>query len=270
MVTSGGRSVRCEGNVLCGKWRLERLVHSGRCRIFRAAAVGVAEADFVVKMASQDPPDALTVAMLEREALVGSQVRRPSLAPVLDWRFRDAPPYLVRPWIPGRRAAALPARTLATALSLARRVAQAVESLHQCGWLHGDLSDRNILVDPAGHATLIDFGLSRRHASGELCLDDWLASDTASHPYGVATELRRLLRWAMESVQRAKPHPLQARVLRWLCDASPASASQCVDQLMRLELLTLSHQGGAPQFEKPLKGAAHRVHSLSAFAHAPT
>ena len=48
-----------------------------------------------------------------------------------------------------------------TLLSLCHNITVAYATLHACGVLHGDVHERNILVDASGGVTVIDFGLSR-------------------------------------------------------------------------------------------------------------
>lgn len=50
------------------------------------------------------------------------------------------------------------------ALWVTRQIAEALHALHQGGWLHGDVKPVNIMVSPAGHATLLDLGFARRIA----------------------------------------------------------------------------------------------------------
>ena len=48
------------------------------------------------------------------------------------------------------------------ALWIARQVAEALDAMHVCQWLHGDVKPANVVVSLGGHATLIDFGLALR------------------------------------------------------------------------------------------------------------
>lgn len=53
----------------------------------------------------------------------------------------------------------LPAPIAAT---IARDVAEALTALHDAGWVHGDVSPSNVVVDDCGCARLVDLGLAER------------------------------------------------------------------------------------------------------------
>lgn len=48
--------------------------------------------------------------------------------------------------------------TLAEVISIATGIASAAQHLHSCNMMHGDLYAHNILINPAGHSILGDFG----------------------------------------------------------------------------------------------------------------
>ncbi len=110
--------------------------------------------------------DARAVRLFRREALVGRTVRHPHLVSVLSASVRKPPFYVVMPWLPGATLAARLARGwqphLPVALWIARQTAEALDGLHQAGWMHGDVKPDNIHLSPDGHVTLLDLGFARR------------------------------------------------------------------------------------------------------------
>ncbi len=110
--------------------------------------------------------DAQAIEMLAREALVGRRVSHPHLIPVLTACVRQSPRYLVMPWLEGRTLAnclqqCLPP-DLPEILWVTRQLAEALAALHEHGWMHGDVKPGNVMISPAGHATLLDLGFARR------------------------------------------------------------------------------------------------------------
>jgi serine/threonine-protein kinase len=111
----------------------------------------------------EDSPEA--VATLRREALVGRTVSSPRLAPVLAAHVAEPPYYIVMPWLAGVTLdTLLPGRRMGMAVALwhARQVAEALDALHQAGWMHGDVKPANVHVSPRGHVTLLDLGFARQ------------------------------------------------------------------------------------------------------------
>lgn len=48
-----------------------------------------------------------------------------------------------------------------TALSMAKQVCQGLSEVHRLGVIHRDLKPSNILIDKAGNARIMDFGIAR-------------------------------------------------------------------------------------------------------------
>lgn len=130
-------------------------------------------ADYVVKRVRPNATQPLVARrLLAREAQVSAAVTHPNLTTILAADLAAPQPYLVRPYYEGRSARQLleqaPCLRIRTALWIARQTAQALESLHQQGWLHGDVKADNLVVSETGHVTLIDLGFSCRWAADEL------------------------------------------------------------------------------------------------------
>jgi serine/threonine-protein kinase len=112
----------------------------------------------------QEDPRAIQV--WRREALVGRTVSHPHLVPILAARLREAPHFVVMPWLTGQTLpqwnASPRRRDLPAVLWIARQVAEALDALHSAGWMHADVTPSNIFVSPEGHVTLLDLGFARR------------------------------------------------------------------------------------------------------------
>ena len=156
-----------------GPWILESLISEGALtRVFRARpAVAVGEqhalGQYVVKVLRETwHEDRAAVGRMRQEATAGRCVSHRYLAPVLSAHIHRAPFYVVLPWLDGMSVAALLATRgpLETPLALwiARQAAQALEGLHTAGYVHGDLTPKNIFLASDGHVTLFDLSCSRR------------------------------------------------------------------------------------------------------------
>jgi serine/threonine-protein kinase len=155
---------------VAGDWRLEGLLGEGAlARVFRAtpaASPRGSSAAYAIKMLRPQWEDhAEAIDLLRREAKVGRDVTHPHVVPVLAGHLTEAPYFVVMPRLVGQTLAArLTAGplTVGIAIWIARQVAQALDALHQRGYLHGDVKPANLVIAPSGHVTLIDLGFARR------------------------------------------------------------------------------------------------------------
>ncbi|HEX5105581.1 MAG TPA: serine/threonine-protein kinase [Pirellulaceae bacterium] len=153
-----------------GPWHLTQVLRRGALTTLYRARPAEAKGElgcYVVKtFAASGAQRDLARAMLAREAAVGQAVNHPHLATVLAADLVADQPYVVRPYLDGitlrqflDRQRSLP---LASALWIARQVAESLTVLHRAGWLHGQVQPEHVIVAPSGHATLIDTSLCRR------------------------------------------------------------------------------------------------------------
>lgn len=100
------------------------------------------------------------------QAIEVSGVAHPNLVAILDASGSPHTPYLVMPRLDGvtmdQRTCQIAHFALPVALWWTRQIAQALEKLHASGWVHGNVTPANVLVDVKGHATLIDLGFAAR------------------------------------------------------------------------------------------------------------
>lgn len=120
--------------------------------------------------------DETSVAHWLEEARSVGRVTHPNIVPVYEADIHDRHPYLVFEYIAGvtleqhlQKRGALPA---AEAVGLMMDVLDAVAVAHNAGVVHRDIKPSNILVDVAGRARVMDFGIAARlqaaHALGTI------------------------------------------------------------------------------------------------------
>lgn len=163
-----------------GQWEVVALAAEGSlAQIYQARAADLpAEqpAAYALKMLRRQwQDDARAITLLAREAQVGRSVSHPHLISVLAASVRRSPRFLVMPWLEGRtlkdEMAAGRQIDLPAGLWIARQVAEALDALHQAGWMHGDVKLGNLLVSPEGHLTLLDLGFARRRGESGSAVD---------------------------------------------------------------------------------------------------
>ena len=157
-----------------GRFELKRVLGEGAqasvwlgfdARLEREVAVKLMRAD-----AAADPA---AVSQWLQEARSVSRLTHPNIVPVFEADLHEHQPYLVFEYVPGPTLAqhlkargALPA-TEAVVMMLG--VLDALHAAHGAGVVHRDLKPSNILVDGAGRARVMDFGIAARlHDPGNL------------------------------------------------------------------------------------------------------
>ncbi len=159
------------GALVLGKYVVDEVLGEGGTGVVYAAHEPATGAEVALKV--MHPHLASEVQVRGRFMREGAILRRlegPHLCRILELGEvenpgRGAPLLcLVLPRIHGRaldallREGPLPE---ARASTLMREVLEALESAHGQGVIHRDLKPHNVLVDPAGRATVVDFGLSK-------------------------------------------------------------------------------------------------------------
>jgi tetratricopeptide (TPR) repeat protein/predicted Ser/Thr protein kinase len=107
-----------------------------------------------------------------REARAAAQLRHPHIVPVYEAGHDGGQYYLVTAFIDGHTLAESVARAAVSCRRAAQTVlhlAEALQHAHGLGIVHRDVKPANIMVDAAGEAYLMDFGLAyRREEPGRL------------------------------------------------------------------------------------------------------
>ena len=106
------------------------------------------------------------VAQWLKEARSVARLAHPNIVPVFEADIQGRQPFLVFEYVPGQtleqvmsQRGALAARA---AVALMLDVLDAVVAAHAAGVVHRDLKPSNVLMDVAGHARVMDFGIAAR------------------------------------------------------------------------------------------------------------
>lgn len=102
------------------------------------------------------------------EAKAAAQFDHPHIVPILEIGSHLGQPYYTMPYLAGGNLAQNLDRLqgdVEQAVTLIRKVAQALDCVHQKGILHRDLKLANVLLDETGEPLIADFGLARMTGS---------------------------------------------------------------------------------------------------------
>jgi hypothetical protein len=172
-----------------GRYRiLERLGAGGMGAVYRAhdpqldrvVAIKVPLFDVPLSQLAQ------RIQRFEREARSAAQVWHPHVCPIYDVGEHDGQPYVVMAYVEGHPLSARLARGRfedpTEAVTLTLQLLDALDAVHARGIVHRDLKPGNVMLDAAGRAILMDFGLARpEQQSAEQLTSDGVVLGTPSY-----------------------------------------------------------------------------------------
>lgn len=125
------------------------------------------------------------VERFQREVQTMRALRHPNVMPVLEAQTSGDTPFFSMPFVPGRTARArlrqygrLP---LAEVLALLAPVAEGLDHIHRCGYLHRDVKPANILITMKGEAILLDFGIAMQRGMESSLTEEGAAVGTPAY-----------------------------------------------------------------------------------------
>jgi hypothetical protein len=155
----------------------------GRCRLTRKLGEGGMGEVWLARHETLDKDVAVKILPLEkvegdresvqrfiREAQSAARLEHPNIVQVLDAGSSEGVHYIVMQFVDGtdlqqviRKRGKL---AVGEALSVAKKVAQALGAAHRIGLIHRDIKPANVLVTKQGKVMVTDFGLARSVDSG--------------------------------------------------------------------------------------------------------
>jgi hypothetical protein len=187
-----------------GRYRvLERLGAGGMGAVYRAHDPQL-DRVVAIKVPLFDVPRAQLaqrIQRFQREARAAAQIWHPHVCPIYDVGEHEGQPYVVMAYVEGRSLAARLAagrfESPAEAVTLTLQLLDALEAVHARGIVHRDLKPGNVMLDAAGRAILMDFGLARPEQGGEHLTSDGVVLGTPSYmaPEQAAGQAERIGPW---------------------------------------------------------------------------
>jgi len=108
---------------------------------------------------------------LLREARAAATLDHPNICTVYDVGEADGHGFIAMQYLEGSTLAERVKKgplTLDEAIAIGKQVAHAVAEAHRHGIVHRDVKPQNIIVSPANHATVLDFGLAKDAAPTDV------------------------------------------------------------------------------------------------------
>lgn len=159
-----------EGQILAGKYRVERMLGSGGMGVVVAAVHIELDHKVAIKVLRSDFASNASVAeRFRREARAACKIKSPHGAHVLDvGTTEDGLPYMVMEYLDGNDLAEELERTgcfsVEQAASFVLQAADAIAEAHHSGIIHRDLKPANLFLAARGETKavkVLDFGISK-------------------------------------------------------------------------------------------------------------
>lgn len=176
-----------------GRFELKRLLGQGAQSKVWLGFDPRLEREVAIKvMKPVQGPDASVLSQWLTEARNVSRLTHPNIVPVFEADVHHQQPYLVFEYVPGQTLAQLLASQgalpPAQAVALMLDVLGALQAAHAAGVVHRDLKPSNVLVDEAGRARVMDFGIAQRISADT---DQTFSATVAGTPAYMAPEAAR-------------------------------------------------------------------------------
>jgi eukaryotic-like serine/threonine-protein kinase len=251
------------GEVLRGRYKIRRIIgQGGMGSIYLADDLRLEGRLCALKEVEHDrslPMDLLREAREQflREATVLARLDHPNLPKVSDFFSVGSRDYLIMDFVPGKdlRALMLEARNAGTflaeqdVLNWSSQLADALTYLHQQDppILHRDIKPSNLKLTPSGMVKLVDFGLVKLLAPGEVTITVLQGQGTALY-----TPLEQYGGDSGHTDSRSDVYAFGATIYHLLTNQPPADAR---DRFLDPERLVPPRQinpGTSPQTEKAI------------------
>jgi Protein kinase domain len=157
------------GTLINGRYRLEAEIGRGGLGVVYRGHDLINDQDVAVKVINLDNANALTRGQFLQEANMHSSLHHPHIVAVYETGMIEAGaqelvPYIVMEWIQGKSLETMPGLTYARILEIGKQICEALEYIHQQGFVYRDLKPGNVLIETHGFQSFVkltDFGLAR-------------------------------------------------------------------------------------------------------------
>jgi serine/threonine-protein kinase len=153
------------GGVLAGRYELLRLISAGGMgMVYEALDRELAQVVALKVIKPEITGGAQMVRRFNRELILARQVTHPNFIRIFDLGVAEGHTFLTMEFIDGEDLGTILARRgklpAAEAASVISQVAKGLGAAHLVGIIHRNLNLQNIMIDGAGKATVMDFGIA--------------------------------------------------------------------------------------------------------------
>ena len=158
---------------------LEQLGQGGQATAYKAEDVRLRRLVVIKTLLPELAATETARRRFQREARLASALDHPNICAIYDVGETEGLCYIVMPFIAGRtlkqviqqNSGSSQPLPLASTLSIAIQIADALTAAHARGIVHRDIKPSNIIVNDQGQVKVLDFGLAKMIAGDELSMD---------------------------------------------------------------------------------------------------
>jgi serine/threonine-protein kinase len=154
------------GSIFAGRYQIiEELGHGGMGRIYRALDKKLNEEVALKLVRPEIAADRSTLERFHNELKLARKISHPHVGRMYELMEETGTHFITMEYVPGQDLRGLIRQTgklaVETAVSMAKQVCEGLGEAHKQGVIHRDLKPSNIIIDRAGGARIMDFGIAR-------------------------------------------------------------------------------------------------------------
>jgi serine/threonine-protein kinase len=154
------------GSLFAGRYQIiEELGHGGMGRIYRALDKKLNEEVALKLVRPEIAADRSTLERFHNELKLARKISHPHVGRMYELMEEAGTHFITMEYVPGQDLRGLIRQTrqltVATAIYIGKEICEGLAEAHKQGVIHRDLKPSNIIIDRAGGARIMDFGIAR-------------------------------------------------------------------------------------------------------------
>ena len=161
------------GTLFAGRYEIiEQLGQGGMGSVYRVEDTRINEEIALKLIKPEISSDKKTIERFHNELKLTRKIRHKNVSGMFDLGEEKGTYYITMEYVSGQDLKSLIRQTgrlaIPTAISITKQICEGLKEAHNLGIVHRDLKSSNIMIDKAGNARIMDFGIARSSKSKGL------------------------------------------------------------------------------------------------------